>query len=109
VRHAGYLTQSERVELDPIWYARFPIDIFSEILFPFGWKDRRQVHLTLVPGEDLAGAPSLRSVIERASVLRHAGPEGPRELPDVEPIQPQELETIDVEPEPEPEPESEPE
>jgi len=100
LRREGYLTQSERVELDPVWYARFPFDIFSEILFPFGWKDRRLVHLTLIPGEDLEGAPSLLSVIERASVLRHAGPEGPRNLPDAEPMHPQAIETIDVKTEP---------
>ena len=29
--------------------------------------------------------PSLRSVIDRANVLRQSGPEGPRDLPDTRP------------------------
>ncbi len=81
----GYLTHSEPVELDASWYQRFPVDLVREVLLPFGWHDRRTYHATLVEGADLTGVPTLRSVIDRAGVLRHAGPEGPRNLPAPEP------------------------
>jgi hypothetical protein len=83
----GYRTESEAVELDPPWYARFPVDIVSEVFLPIGWRDRRKYHVDLIEGEDVLGAPTLRSVIERAGVLRHAGPEGPQNLPDPEPAE----------------------
>jgi hypothetical protein len=77
----GYQTQSELIELDPPLYARFPLDFFTEVLFPFGWKDRRELHVVLVPGEEILSRPGLGTVFERAQALRQAGPEGPRELP----------------------------
>jgi hypothetical protein len=79
---AGYRTHSMLVHLRPRWYARFPLDILSEVLLPLGLRDRRKVHHALVPGEELLSLPSLRSVIERSDVLRHSGPEGPRDLPE---------------------------
>ena len=82
---AGYRTSSRRIRLGPPWYARFPLDLVSEVLLPFGWTDRRRVHMDLAQGEEVMSLPSLRSVIERANALRQSGPEGPRELPDVAP------------------------
>jgi len=77
----GYRTVSKQLELSPRWYAQFPLDFVSEVLLPLGWRDRRRYHEQLVPGEEVLSLPSLRSVIERAAVLREGGPEGPRELP----------------------------
>jgi len=77
----GYLTHSERVDLRAPWFGVFPVDLVSEVLLPFGWKDRRRFHVTLVPGEEAVRLPSLTSVFERADILRSAGPEGPRDLP----------------------------
>jgi hypothetical protein len=82
---AGYRTYSRRIRLKPPWHARFPLDILTEVLVPLGLTDRRKVHQDLVQGEEVMSLPSLRSVIERADVLRQAGPEGPRNLPDVHP------------------------
>ena len=81
----GYHTHSEQIELDPPWYSRFPLDLVSEILLPFGWKDKRRYHVALEAGEERMKQPLLRSVIERAAFLRNAGLDGPRELPDPEP------------------------
>ena len=81
----GYRTFSRRIHIGPPWYARFPLDIVSEVLVPVGWVDRRRLHEDLVLGEELLSLPSLRSVIERANVLRQSGPEGPRDLPDANP------------------------
>jgi hypothetical protein len=77
----GYGTASLRVELQPPWYARFPVDLVSEVLVPVGWKDHHSVHAVLVQGEDRLSMPTLRSVLDRAEALRRAGPEGPGELP----------------------------
>ena len=83
---AGFRTHSEQIELDAPWYQRFPIDLVSEILLPFGWDDDREYHVVLWRGDELLSPPSLRSVIERADALRQAGPEGPRGLPDPRPV-----------------------
>ncbi len=85
----GYQTHSAQIELHAPWYSRFPIDLVSEVLLPFGWKDSRSYNVELVVGLEAAEvmtAPSLRSVLQGADTLRHAGPEGPGYLPDREPI-----------------------
>jgi PEGA domain-containing protein len=99
----GYRTQSEQIRLKPPWYFRFPLDIITEVFLPLGLTDRRVYHQDLVQGEEVMSLPSLRSVIERANVLRQSGPEGPRHLPEV---RPQEVPS-GAEPEPEPEPKPE--
>ena len=44
----GYQTTSRRIKLRAPWYARFPLDIVSEVLLPMGLRDRRKVHQELV-------------------------------------------------------------
>jgi len=82
----GYRTHSQRIQLRAPWYARFPVDLFTEVLLPLGIDDHREYTVPLVPGEEMSNSPSLRSVIERANVLREAGPEGPSHLPDRRPM-----------------------
>jgi hypothetical protein len=96
----GYRTYTRRIRLKPRWYARFPLDIVSEVLLPLGLRDRRRVHQDLVLGEEVMSLPSLRSVIERANALRLSGPEGPRDLPEAHPA------LVPSEPEPESAPEA---
>jgi hypothetical protein len=83
----GYRTHSEEIELDPVWWSRFPLDFFSEVLLPFGWRDKRKYKVALVKGTESISAPSLHSVIMRADVLRDAGPDGPRDLPAAQPVE----------------------
>jgi hypothetical protein len=98
---AGYRTASRRIRLRPKWYARFPLDILTEVLLPFGLTDKRKFHENLVPGEEVMSLSSLRSVIERADHLRNSGPEGPRDLPELAPaVVPPETELPDPEPPP---------
>lgn len=78
---AGCRTHSELVSLSPPWYARFPLDFVTEVLLPFGWRDTRRLDVELQQGEDRVSLPTLRSVFERANILRQAGPDGPRNLP----------------------------
>ena len=78
---AGYHSRSEVVTITPPWYARFPLDIFSEIVFPFGWKDPHSYKLKLEPVKGEVTEPDLTPVLERAQALRLAGPDGPSQLP----------------------------
>ena len=84
MRMEGYGTFSQKLEVSPPWYGRFPIDIVSEVLLPIGWDDHHPLHVVLERGEDDLTLPTLRSVLERAETLRRAGPSGPQELPPVE-------------------------
>jgi hypothetical protein len=77
----GYATSTTILPIRPPWYARFPLDILTEVVLPIGWRDRRRLHVQLVPGTDAAARLDLRSVLERAEAMRHAGPSGPRSLP----------------------------
>jgi len=96
LRLEGYCTHSERIELRGPWYARFPLDIVTEVLVPMGWKDRRHFHVDLMPGDEVVAPPELRSVFERVEILRRAGPEGPIDLP---PTRSRELPPLPGEPE----------
>ena len=96
----GYSTWTHAVRVRAPWYGRFPMDIVTEVLLPFGWRDRHKVHANLdqqvVQVEDpdlqavLARARALRAIMERsqdeAAAARDAGvPSGPSILPPVEP------------------------
>ena len=86
----GYLNHSEVIEMHPPWYGRFPLDLFSEVLIPVGWRDRHAVHATLEAGLSVISAPELRSVLERSEELRRAGPDGPTPVPQPEPAESEE-------------------
>lgn len=77
----GHLPLSQVVEVSAPWYGRFPWDIFSEVLIPIGWEDHHYLQFKLDPSSLSGAAPDLRRVLERAEILRRAGPEGPRDLP----------------------------
>jgi hypothetical protein len=75
----GYLPHSRLLVLEPPWYARFPLDLFSEVLIPVGWRDWREERVALEPvREGEISAPDLEAVLLRAESLRLAEPEGPR-------------------------------
>lgn len=44
----GYRTYAEPLTLDPPWWARFPVDIFTEVLLPLGLDDVREIEIDLV-------------------------------------------------------------
>jgi len=73
----GYVTDSQVIDVAPPWYDYFPLDIVSEVLLPFGWRDRHHVHAEMQPGTGAIPPPDLESVLHRAEELRRAGPEGP--------------------------------
>ena len=74
----GFLSHSEVLDMRPPWYGYFPLDLITEILVPWGWKDVHEVHAILQPGQGTIPPPDLANVLERAEELRRAGPEGPQ-------------------------------
>jgi hypothetical protein len=99
----GFRTHSEQIDLRAPWYGHFPLDIVSEVVLPFGWKDKRHLHVDLVAGSEEMSLPDLRSVFDRAEALRRAGPKGPQALPEVKPREvPPALEEEEEEETPEP-------
>ena len=76
----GYLSRSDVLDVRPPWYGRFPLDLFSEVLLPLGWKHTKTHHVLLERGTGTIPAPDLRGVLERADTMRRAGPEGPRKI-----------------------------
>lgn len=84
VYKSGFQTRTQRVSVEPPWYAAFPVDILSEVLFPVGWKDKHYFHMTLAEGRPEGSPPDLRSVLDRAETLRRASPDGPESLPPVQ-------------------------
>lgn len=72
----GYLTYSESVDIVPPWYAYFPLDLVSEILLPIGWHDRHKLRVQMVKGDMAVESPDLVNVMQRAEVMRRAGPDG---------------------------------
>lgn len=75
----GYLTKSEVVQIRPAWYAHFPFDAVSEGLFGWAWDDVRRFEVSLVPETERLSQEDIEGLLERAEVLRSAGPSGPRE------------------------------
>jgi hypothetical protein len=74
----GYRTASQLIVLQPKWFARFPLDLISEVLLPFGWKDPHEVKIDLEPESGSVTSPDLDAVLRRAEGLRLAEPTGPR-------------------------------
>ena len=44
----GYRTYSERLPVEAPWWARFPVDILTEVILPLGLDDVREVRVDLV-------------------------------------------------------------
>jgi hypothetical protein len=100
----AYRTYSEKIPIEAPWYARFPFDVFSEVLLPFGWRDRHTVTVELEHESGEVTRSEVERVLERAEELRLAGPEGPRSssrTPTPSPPKPEPA-VKPVEPEPKP-------
>jgi len=74
----GRATQFRRVDLHSPWYATFPLDFVSELMFGWAWSDVHRIEVTL-PREDVrVTADDVEALLTRAESLRRAGPDGPR-------------------------------
>ncbi len=74
----GYEPVLRDIEFRSTWKSTFPVDIFTELLNPFQEDEVLVVELNLSPRMEPA-AIDLVPVLERAEVLRRAGPSGPDE------------------------------
>ena len=74
----GYEPVLRDIDFKSTWKSSFPFDVFTELLNPLSEDDVRTVKLQLSPRESAATA-DLTPVLERAEMLRRAGPSGPSE------------------------------
>ncbi|MEM6675721.1 MAG: PEGA domain-containing protein [Planctomycetota bacterium] len=66
----GYRTHTESLELKTPWYARFPIDVFTEVLLPLDIDDVRERDILLVPDTGAEAAPATEEFIVHALLAR---------------------------------------
>jgi len=77
----GYESYERDLLVSPPWYARFPLDFFSEVLFPIGWEDHKVARVDLVPTPKRVEGEEFERVRARAEAFRTAGGEPPKHLP----------------------------
>ena len=70
----GYRNYSEPIHLKAPWHARFPIDVFTEVLLPLGLKYTKEEHVELELETGKVVIESIGSFVERAEALRRALP-----------------------------------
>lgn len=70
----GYRTHTESLKIRSPWWTRFPFDIVSEILLPFGWDDVHVRKIALVPDTGEEAAPATGQFIENALRARSGDP-----------------------------------
>lgn len=80
---SGYRTKLATFDLDPTWYSYFPVNFFTEVLYPFTITDFRERHFEL-EGETLPvdRDPSQRetdreAIQQRAEDFRKQAPGSP--------------------------------
>ncbi|MDF1799735.1 MAG: PEGA domain-containing protein [Planctomycetota bacterium] len=77
----GHLKVERDLEVAAPWYLRFPLDIVTEVLLPFGWNDHREVRVQLVPTPEVIAADEYEAARARAEAFRTAGDAPPKDLP----------------------------
>jgi len=69
--------EAERlVEISPPWYEKFPLDFFSEVLYPWTLLDEHTVEFELLPPSEQGehyGEERAREVLKQAEELRQEG------------------------------------
>jgi hypothetical protein len=84
----GHLSHSQVIEIEAPWFSRPGLDFFAEVLFPVGFKDLHEFHVTLFPAVGRLQPSDFSAVLQRAEQLRRAGPEGPAPLSEESPPPP---------------------
>jgi hypothetical protein len=79
IQHEGHRGHAEDWELVAPWYSHFPLDYFSEVLLPFGWRDVHRMEVVLEPWSGEVPEEDFEAVLERAESLRRGGPAGPNQ------------------------------
>lgn len=66
----GYRTYTAPLRLRAPWWARFPIDIFTEVLLPLGLDDVREITIDLVPDTGSAARVATEEFLRNAQSAR---------------------------------------
>lgn len=77
VERDGYLPLRVSENIRAPWYTRFPVDLFTELLWPGRIQDRHALSYRLQP----AVAPNRSKVLRRARVAADVGEPGERKRP----------------------------
>jgi hypothetical protein len=77
----GHLKLDRDLAVAAPWYFRFPLDIVTEVLLPFGWEDHREVRVVLVATPERIEDDEYEAVRARAEVFRGAVGSPPEGLP----------------------------
>ena len=70
VDRPGYLCEKLIVEIDAPWHSRFPIDIFTELIWPWTIRDDRHYYVALRRTEPIEPAVLLRHADETREIAR---------------------------------------
>ncbi|MEM1450962.1 MAG: PEGA domain-containing protein [Planctomycetota bacterium] len=62
----GYRTHTQALKLDPRWWKRFPLDVVSELLLPFGFDDVRKLDISLAPDSGAEAEPATDEFVDHA-------------------------------------------
>jgi hypothetical protein len=67
----GYRTHSERVRIGAPWYARFPIDLITEVILPLGLDHRVELPVVVLePDDGIEAEPAAAGFVSRAGEVR---------------------------------------
>ncbi len=87
----GYRTYSEPLALNAPWFARWPMDILTEVILPIGLDDVRSMRIDLVEDTGSEAAAAIQEFHDHAVRARDgeslrgvpiAGEDGPDETPE---------------------------
>jgi hypothetical protein len=70
LRAPGHLSYRELKPLSPPWYEVFPIDFFTELVWPFNLRDIHQVEVLLVPSAPQMDESKQKELDQKAEELR---------------------------------------
>ena len=70
----GYQSYSQPIHLEAPWYARFPVDVVTEVLLPLGLDYTKEHHVVLEVEYGEEEPESLSSFVDRAEAIRNALP-----------------------------------
>ncbi|MDA1264880.1 MAG: PEGA domain-containing protein [Planctomycetota bacterium] len=71
IYHPGHRTWSQVVDLEMPWYARFPMDVLTEVILPLGIDHEFAFEVPLVRDtlEESSDAPAIEGYLTRARAL----------------------------------------
>jgi len=76
----GYRTHSARIRIGAPWYARFPIDLLTEVILPLGLDHRVELDVVVLePDDGREAEPAAAGFVSRAGEVRSVAREAAAE------------------------------